>query len=217
MLSNIMRRPIAAESWLLQRIFNPRHKRGLHKRCLHMLLCLQEFREQVSSQALFSLPCRQRQLGCLQITSRTQRLRTSAFKDRFPNTTGFQIDTEPDGHAPTRATSCGGHEVPCHPSDPFKIKMVAQPPLAASSNLGSQEIVLHAITSVAPDAAALAMHPSRMDRNNMATISFLNAELPWMRRNLLQHEATNVWTYGVEGMAPDCAEQGRALSSRLTA
>ena len=120
-------------------------------------------------------------------------------------------------HAPTRATSCGGHEVPCHPSDPFKIKMVAQPPLAASSNLGSQEIVLHAITSVAPDAAALAMHPSRMDRNNMATISFLNAELPWMRRNLLQHEATNVWTYGVEGMAPDCAEQGRALSSRLTA
>ena len=36
-----------------------------------------------------------------------------------------------------------------------------------------------------------------------------------MRENLLRHEETCVLTYGIEGIALDCAEQGRALSNLL--
>ena len=109
MLSNIVRRPSAADTWQLQ-------KHGQSKtnawttQVVFARFALQEFREQVSSRALFSLPCRRGQLGCPQITPLTQRLSTSAFKALLPDATGFQLDTGPGGNEPTRATSREGPE-----------------------------------------------------------------------------------------------------------
>ena len=180
MLSNIVRRPSAADTWQLQ-------KHGQSKtnawttQVVFARFALQEFREQVSSRALFSLPCRRGQLGCPQITPLTHHLSTSAFKAWLPDTTGFQLDTEPGGNAPTRATSREGPEG----SDRrvfFRVthktasrQKVAQRPLAASSNLGSHELVLHVVTSVAPDAAPIAVCPGNMEKRNIAAISLLNA------------------------------------------